>query len=100
MLQFQHQIKLQFKTWKNQASITLAMVHVIMTTPHGHCNGNHQVDLAYVTSKLVHPFVHAPCTMYAYDNHICVLSVEEHLTTNDYGVATTFEQEWSKVDSC
>jgi hypothetical protein len=31
--------------------------------------------------------------MYAYDNHICVLSVEEHLTTNDYGVATTFEQE-------
>jgi hypothetical protein len=26
----------------------------------GHCNGNHKAKLAYVTPKLVHPFVHAP----------------------------------------
>ncbi len=31
--------------------------------------------------------------MYVYGNHIFVLSVEKHLTTSDYGVATTFEQE-------
>jgi len=27
---------------------------------HGFCNGNHKAKLAYVTPKLVHPFVHAP----------------------------------------
>ncbi len=68
------------------------MVHFIVTTPHGHYNGNHQVDLAYMTSKSVHPIVHAPYTMYDYGNHIFVLIVEEQLTTSDYGVATTFEQ--------
>ncbi len=30
--------------------------------------------------------------MYAYDNHICVASAKEHLTTCDSGIATTFEQ--------
>jgi hypothetical protein len=54
---------------------------------------NYQANLAYVTSKLVHPFVRAPCTMYAYGNYIYVLNVKEHLTTSDYGVATIFEQE-------
>jgi len=31
--------------------------------------------------------------MYVYGNHICVVNVEEHLTTSDYGVMVTFEQE-------
>jgi hypothetical protein len=30
--------------------------------------------------------------MYAYGNHTCVASAQEHLTS-DYGVMTTFEQE-------
>jgi hypothetical protein len=29
--------------------------------------------------------------MYAFGNHICVVSVEENLTTSDSGVVTTFE---------
>ncbi len=32
-------------------------------------------------------------TMWAYGNHISVSSVEEHLSTTNYGVATIFEQE-------
>jgi hypothetical protein len=31
--------------------------------------------------------------MWPFENHNCVSSVEEHLTTSDSGVATTFEQE-------
>jgi hypothetical protein len=27
---------------------------------HGFCNGNRKAKLAYMTSKSVHPFVHAP----------------------------------------
>jgi hypothetical protein len=31
-------------------------------------------------------------SMYAYGNHICVSSVEEHLRTSDCGVVVTFQQ--------
>jgi len=30
--------------------------------------------------------------MYVFGNHICVVNVEEHLTINDSGITTTFEQ--------
>ncbi len=33
MLQFQNQINYDFKTRKNQANVTLVMVHVIVITP-------------------------------------------------------------------
>jgi hypothetical protein len=31
------------------------------------------------------------CSMYAFGNHIRVVSVEEHLTISDSGATTTFE---------
>jgi len=37
ILQFQHQINYNFKTWKNQISVTLVMVCVIMTAPNSTC---------------------------------------------------------------
>jgi hypothetical protein len=32
------------------------------------------------------------CSIYVFGNHIYVVNVEEHLTTSDYGIMTTFEQ--------
>jgi hypothetical protein len=33
------------------------------------------------------------CVMYVFGNHLRVSNGEEHLTTRDSGIATTFEQE-------
>ncbi len=69
------------------------MVRVIVTTPHGHCNGKLPSRFGLRDIQIDQPI--CACTLHhvCLWQHIYVLSVEEHLTTSDYDVTTTFELE-------